>query len=663
MTKLLAIDDKPDNLISIKALLTLLIPESRVITACSGPEGIELATREHPDVILLDIHMPGMDGFEVCRCLKAANETAHIPIIILTAIKTDSKSRVKALELGADAFLGKPLDETELVAQVKVMLRIKQTEDILRRERDFLEESVRQQLKDLQESRDQYQALFEKSNDGIIICDFKGNIYNANKAACKMLDYSKNELKGIQIGSLHPLSELGAMEKALEEGGKQGGCRFESVFKNRQNKLIDVDVSSSIVDDAKGLIQVIIRDISRQKRYEQERKEMSKRIRHSQKMEAIGVLAGGIAHDFNNILFPIVGSVQMLAEDLPRDSTLKHHTDTIYAGTMRARELVTQILTFSRQSDQEMFPMKPHLVVKEVVKLISSTLPVTITIAHNIDPHTATILADPTHFHQIVMNLITNAYHSMEDERGKITITLKNINIPADMEGSSTVTKALKPGPHMVLSISDTGMGMDQDVIQRIFDPYFTTKAPDKGTGLGLSMVHGIVKGYDGEIVVNSIPKEGSTFYVYLPVTDKAFKVEKQRVEGTVLKGKGHILLVDDEQQVLSVEKRLLEKLGYSVEAHGSAESALTRFREEPQCFDLVLTDMTMPKMTGDQLARELIRIRPDLPVIICTGYSRQLTEESVRAIGIKGLLYKPVELSQLAGTLNSALSESATQP
>ncbi len=383
-------------------------------------------------------------------------------------------------------------------------------------------------------------------------------------------------------------------------------------------------------------------------------KDNEKKLRQTQKMEAIGALAGGIAHDFNNILFPLIGFTEMLQNDVPEDSKQREFTDEILKAALRAKDLVKQILAFSREADKEIKPLQIQLIVKEVVKFIRSTLPATITIKQNIDNHCGMVLADPTHIHQIAMNLITNAYHAMEDTGGTLTITLKET--ACDIH--HLPSPHLYPGNYALLSVADTGCGMNNATLEKIFDPYFTTKPKEKGTGLGLAVIHGIVKSYHGDIVVRSQTGQGSVFDIYLPRDADLHESMEQSQQIEIQKGSETVLLVDDEKPILKMEKQMLEGLGYRVETHTSAKEALAVFTSHPEAFDLVITDMTIPDMTGADLSLRLLERRPDIPIIVCTGFSEKISPEMAYTIGIKGFLTKPAVKSELGAIIRKVLDE-----
>lgn len=339
----------------------------------------------------------------------------------------------------------------------------------------------------------------------------------------------------------------------------------------------------------------------------------------------------------------------MLEDDLPVGSPLRENVQKVLIGAGKAKELVKQILIFSRQDESVVNPIKPHLVIKEAVNLVKSIFPSNIDVRTNIRSDTGIILADPTQIHQIVMNLMANAYQSMQQGGGQLTIELKN-----HTGGINENPTGSPPGKYVKLTIADTGTGIDQKIIHNIFDPYFSTKPADKGTGLGLSVVYGIVQKYKGDITVDSIVGKGTKFQVLLPVSDAAQKDDfliKDKAELEYV-GIGRVLLVDDDEAILSLGKKILERIGYTVDAYTSSRTALSYFKSSPATYDIVITDMTMPKMDGDELTREIKRVSPDLPVIICTGFSEAMTPERAQEIGASKLLLKPISKADLTRAL-----------
>jgi len=473
-----------------------------------------------------------------------------------------------------------------------------------------------------------------------------------NKAMADFLGMQKENLEGKKLRDILSKEEARAcitFNKEIFREKKQ--IRTEQWLKNGKEEPHAFYVVRTPKLDNNGNIEYVVctaHDITERKRMEKEKKKLEARLRQAQKMEAIGTLAGGIAHDFNNILFPILGYSEMLMNDAPDNSDLKRDLSIIFNGTKRARDLVKQILAFSRQREYDLKPIKVHLVVKEALKLIRSSIPATIDIMQNIID-CELVMADYTQIHQVAINLLTNAYHAMEKKGGKLKVTLKEVDLRVDD------LKGMPPGTYVRLTVSDTGIGMDQSTIDRIFDPYFTTKKEGKGTGLGLAVVHGIIKSHGGHISVYSELGKGSEFHVYLPVI-KAQQETKQIEIQPIKKSNERILVVDDEKMVVEIQQKMLKRLGYDVTSCTSSVEALKAFQANPDNFDLIITDMTMPNMTGDQLAQKIMEIRTDIPIILCSGFSEKMSNEKAKSLGIKKFLMKPVLIKDLSITIRRAL-------
>ena len=392
----------------------------------------------------------------------------------------------------------------------------------------------------------------------------------------------------------------------------------------------------------------IATDVTKLKDMELKQREYEDKIRQAQKMEALGALASGIAHDFNNILFPILGYAELLKEQLNVQNDDKSGLHEILAGAQRARDLVDQILTFSRQAEHKIAPLKPDIIVKEAIKLMRSTLPSTIRIEKYVAPDCQMIMADPTQIHQITMNLVTNAFHAMEHQGGTLTIRLENVQ---GLDHELNEDKS-----YIRLRVADTGVGMDETTLEKVLEPYFTTKPKGKGTGLGLSVVHGIIQEYSGEIKIHSELDRGTQIDIFIPTTDITKSENEHFQESPAKGGSERILLVDDEPQVLALEKEILTRQGYKVDAETSSKAALSKFKADPNRFDLIITDMTMPELTGDHLTQHIKETNPDMPVIICTGYSERINQERAMGLGINAYLTKPVSKTELVKTTRVAL-------
>lgn len=422
---------------------------------------------------------------------------------------------------------------------------------------------------------------------------------------------------------------------------------------NNEIARINDELDSRVRERTKELLnqtEKLKEEINGRQKSEARNRELKSKLIQAHKMESIGVLAGGIAHDFNNVLASIIGYTELAIEQVDKQSELDEFLQGIFAGGNRAKELVGQILTFARQADDDVKPVQISQTANETLSLVRASIPSTIEIRSDIRTN-ALVMGNETRIHQIMMNLFTNAYHAMEKTGGNIDFRVRDLN-----SGSAHLDNPeLSNGPWVKISISDTGTGIDKRILNSIFDPYFTTKKTGKGTGMGLAMVHGIVESYNGKINVESQPGHGSTFTIYLPATDKPSKVKPGLVQNAP-KGSERILFVDDEDAILQMNRILLSGLGYSVTAIASPLEALALFQKDPEAFDLVITDMVMPKMTGNALVEKLKRIRNDIPVILCTGYTTEISREKAAAMGINAFLLKPVTRNKLAETIRETL-------
>lgn len=428
-------------------------------------------------------------------------------------------------------------------------------------------------------------------------------------------------------------------------------CQITTAKGNK--KWIKAVCNPIVVDNKVIKLSGTFQDITEQREAEEEKETLRSQLQQSQKMEAIGTLAGGIAHDFNNILSVILGYTELAQTNLPEGSKASNHLGQSLIGLNRATELVKQILTFSRKSDQELQPIKVQTITKEVMKLLRSSLPTTIDIRKDIDYSCENVLADPTQIHQIILNLCTNSSHALRETGGIIAVSLKQVRL--DQEDIYKIID-LKPGSYVKLEVSDNGIGMEKEIQEKIFDPYFTTKKKGEGTGLGLSVVHGIVKTLSGDITVYSEPGKGTTFNVYLPVNASAKEIAPEKISITNITGNEHILIVDDDQDIVQMNKEMLENQGYTIYPFTDSVEALSVFEKAPAKFDLLITDMTMPQKTGAELSQEVLATRPDLPIILRTGFSDLINEEEAKRIGIKKYLMKPVRQNDLLAAVREVL-------
>jgi PAS domain S-box-containing protein len=512
---------------------------------------------------------------------------------------------------------------------------------------------VTQKLKDEAE-KIRLSAAIEQTSEVVVITDKNGRIQYVNPAFSIKTGYSRAEAIGqnprILKSGEHDREFYEKMWTTLLEGRAWNG---QLINRKKDGTRFWEDATISPVCDGEGQITnflAVKRDISKEKSLERQ-------LQQAMKMEAIGTLSGGIAHDFNNILSVMIGYGQMAKGRLEIDDPARTDIDQVLQAGDRAVDLVKQILTFSRQDTQEQFkPLSVQYLIKEVLKLLRSSLPMTIELDHSIQHDCSPILADSSQIHQVLMNLCTNAKQAIGGKYGRITVNLSEIQISEENDKIACLLHG--PGNYVDLEVSDTGSGMDRKLQERIFEPFFTTKAKDHGTGLGLAVVHGIVKKHGGEIVVDSAVGQGTTFHVYFPVQKVRTDVVQECVElEHGAGGNERIMVVDDESKIADVFQRMLGKLGYKVTIFTDSIEAASAFRKNPDGYDVVLTDMTMPKMTGAELAREVLALRPALPVIMTTGFSEIIDMEKAKRIGIKEFLLKPVKKEQLSEVVRKVLT------
>ncbi len=636
-----------DNPLSLRFLTRVLAEQGyRVRPATDGPLALQSVAAKAPDLILLDVKMPDMDGYEVCRRLKSDQRSRRVPVLFISALN-DLSEKVKGFQAGGVDYITKPFEAEEILARVEIHLSLKElTED--------LEEKVRERTEELQKSEENYRLLIESQADLVVKVDTEGRFLFVSPSYCRMFGKTEDELLGKTFMPLVHEEDRKATAEAMEGLYRPPHAihvEQRAMTKDGWRWLAWAD--TAVLDENENVTAIIGvgRDISERKQAEEDKKELEARLRQAMKMEAIGTLAGGIAHDFNNILGAIMGYTELGMLEAPKGSRLETYLNEVINATGRARDLVRQILTFSRQTEQQLKPTQISLIVKEALKLLRATLPSTIDIRQDV-ASTGIAMADPTQIHQVLMNLCTNASHAMEEKGGVLEVSLADLELDSDFASRNP---DIKPGPHLQLTVSDTGCGMPPEVLRRIFDPFFSTKEKGQGTGLGLSVVHGIVKSHGGTVLAYSEPAKGSSIKVYLPAIERRVAADA-REEKKLPTGTERILFVDDEPVLVDVGTHILETLGYRVAAKNSSREAWELFRSQPDGFDLVITDQTMPDMTGDELAREIIALRPDVPVIICTGFSAKVNEEKAREMGIKAFVMKPLVMREMAETIRKAL-------
>ncbi len=516
-----------------------------------------------------------------------------------------------------------------------------------------LEDQVAERTNELLISKEEWEKTFDAIPDLITLQDKNKKIVRANQATFDFFKMKPEELLSktcyqLFKGSSQLCSDCPSMTVPID------GKKHVNIIENKELDTTFQVTSALVLDDNNAMqyIVYIAQDVT-------EIKKLEKELTQAQKMQAVGTLAGGIAHDFNNILAAILGYAEIIKSNIPQNSVDEKYLNRLIAAGNRATELVKQILTFSRSSSQKSIPLRMDLIVKETIKMMRASLPTNIALETVIASQIDLIMADPTNIHQIIVNLCTNASHAIGKENGTIKVELSRINIdPDQLVGKD----AVKPGLFNLLTVKDTGRGMDNITMQRSFEPYFTTKKQGEGSGLGLAITHGIVAKCHGFITVESVPEEGSTFNIFLPCIEENIATSQgdTDVNPHLTGGTEHILIVNDETDIIEIENAYLTQLGYRVTRTTKSLEALAIFRAAPESFDLVITDQTMPDLCGDDLARAMLALRPSIPIILCSGYTSTLSEEEAYEIGIKCFIAKPLSQKFLSNAVRRVLDENS---
>ncbi len=512
----------------------------------------------------------------------------------------------------------------------------------------------------IRESEAKFRSIIEKSLDGVMLIDETGSLIEWNESQEKIYSTARAQVMGKKIWDVQfqfePKAERSdgkydSLKKLWQDFFEGGVDPFQdniqvTKIKRPDGKLRDIQQLYFTIDTEKGrMMASTVRDIT-------ERMVMEKQLLQAHKMEAMGTLAGGIAHDFNNILAGIIGYTEVALRKVGENSPLQRYLKQVITASKRATDLVKQILTFSRREDRKREPVKISSIVNEAVKLLRSSLPATIEISARIEAKDSFVLADPTQIHQVMMNLCTNASHAMKEKGGVLEVRLSEEIVEPG------IYKELQAGPHLRLSVSDTGPGIEPELLDKIFEPFFTTKEPGEGTGMGLAVVHGIIQSHNGHISVYSKVGDGTTFSILLPITFDV--IHKEETEAKAIpRGTERILLVEDDASLMEAEKDLLKELGYKVTAVRSSVEALEMFRTLSDRFDIVITDYMMPRMTGVQLSHKIQAIQPDIPIILCTGYSEVISQQKAAEMGIGDVIMKPIDLGHIADSIRRLLASS----
>ncbi len=774
--------------------MTQHIAGCHILLASDAPGGKELAAAHRPDCAIIDLDVAPEGGVTLCRQLKLSKARFPFPVLLYTSEEPDEAQKLSVFEAGADEFLYHRFDNMDMVAKVRVLLRIKRAEDELRSANKRLADLAGERSKTMREYEERFRLLFHASSDAILVLELasdgeSGAFVDVNDVACELTRYDRDEFLELGLKGLFPKSLMGNIQGRIESIVQHKQVFFETMVQDRDGKAIPVAMHTRVFDyGPRPIIIAVVRDLRRageatpeeadaETRYrsiaaqtgqmiydcrirtgeirwggamtqvtgfkpeelagfvwdkwkahvhpkdreenrqvfkeaidalgtyrleyrirhksgqyrhvedlgvvlagedgsayrilgtikdttarvqtESERRRLEREMQHSQKLESLGVLAGGIAHDFNNILAAIIGLTDLSLQDLEPTSDTYQDLEEALQAAHRAKELVQQILAFSRQTGEERSDLFLHIVVREALKLLRASLPATIEIIDSVDVHSGVVLANPTQMHQVIMNYCTNAAHAMREKGGVLEVRLVDVDL--DVRAAQAHPKLL-PGPYVLLSVHDTGHGMEPRVLNRIFDPFFTTKGPGEGTGMGLAVVHGIVMDHGGAATVESKPGRGTTIYTYLPRVQGRLsetQPEPEPVDG----GKERILFVDDEEGLIHFGQSFLPRLGYAAVFCKNGHEALKVFAQDPSAFDLVITDNVMPRMTGVELAETIRELRKDIPIILFTGFSEDITDARARKAGIQEIVLKPVLGSDLAKRIRRLLDHKANGP
>ena len=641
--RILWADDNADMRDYVRRLLS----EQYEVTVCGdGAAALASALANPPDLVLTDIMMPGVDGFALLKALREDQRTCTIPVVLVSA-RAGRESSVEGMEAGADDYLVKPFSARELLARVHTHLHLA---SLRRGAMAVLErEAEARRYAALHASEERVRAHAKVLDFAqVIVRDMEHRIVLWNRAAEELYGFAQEEAVGQISHTLlrtefpEPLPRI--QEELLETGAWKGELVHHA--KGWGRIVVTSNWSLHYTNGKPANIVETYTDVTALKKTEAA-------LAQAQKIQALGTLAGGIAHDFNNILTAIAGYVELLSEDLPAGDGSHEYVGEIRAASERAARLVRQILTFSRREEPERKVIRLQPVIEEALDLLRASIPAMIEIHSNFDPTTPNVSADATQIHQIVMNLGTNAAHAIGSSGGLIEVTLMPVPLDRDQAQASG---GLKAGRYVRLSIRDNGSGMDSGILERIFDPFFTTKAPGKGTGLGLAVVHGIVAAHGGGINVNSEPGKGTVFHLLFPAT-RAVAVSEAALQPTTPRGSGQrILCVDDERAVLAVMTRSLERLGYQVSSYSEPSDALNEFRARPEAFNLIVTDLGLRGMSGLDFAREVLRIRPGMPVLVASGHFGAEDQERAKQLGVSDFIFKPMKPTELGGKVSRFL-------
>jgi len=647
-SRILLVNDDPGTLAALKAAL---VDVGHDVVGCSTvAEAVICAQREPFAVALIDMQQPDETGLELLDLLRHMNGQVHVA---LNAAFRSLPSEKEITQRKTIIFFENAQSSSIVLNHVHRAFRAYVTHSIEELKADMATHTAA-----LEEQQARFQHLVEHIQEvfWIALPDHSKILYMSpryegvwGRNCANLVDHPHDLWDAV-----HPQDQEYVLTRVA--GGATAGfqAEFRIIRPNQAVRFLRIQ-TFPIRNSLGEVIRMagVAEDMTEERRVQETLVKTERQFRQASRMEAIGTLAGGIAHDFNNILTAILGYTELGLASVPKGSRTQRNLQEVMTAGHRAKHLVLQILAFSRQSGQGKKPTPIHTVIQEALKLLRATIPTTIEIRHSLMTK-ASVLADSTQLHQVVINLCTNAEYAMRETGDLLEIILEDWDVTEENVRS---VSGLQIGPHVRLTIQDNGAGMSSDVLERMFDPFFTTKPIGEGSGMGLAVVHGIVANHGGALLVDSMVGKGTKVEVYLP-TIPTSAWDGSGDQDLIPVGKETILFVDDEETIVRLGKELLSQLGYTVEVHTSSQEALNAFRHNPQRFDLVITDQTMPGLTGEALSRELLRIRPELPIILCTGFSHIITAEKAKALGIQAYLMKPLAIRDLAPIVRHVLNK-----
>ena len=647
-SRILLVSDDPGKLETLKAALDDAGHD--VVGSPTIGEAVTCAQREPFAVAVIDVQCPDETSVELLGLLTRKNN--KIQVVMNAAFQSLNSVKDTSHE-GSFTYFAKTDSASNLLNHAHRAFRAYATHSI-----EELQTGLATRTAALEEQQAHFQHLVEHVQEvfWIALPDHSKLLYMSpryetvwGRSCVSLFDHAHHLWDAV-----HPQDQEYVLTRVAE--GEVTGFQAEFRIVRPDQAVRFIRAQTFPIRNALGEVvrmAGVAEDMTEERRVQETLVKTERQFRQASRMEAIGTLAGGIAHDFNNILTAILGYTELGLASVPKGSRTQRNLQEVLTAGHRAKHLVLQILAFSRQSVQGKKPTPIHTVIQEALKLLRASIPSTIEIRHSLMTE-ACVFADSTQLHQVVINLCTNAEYAMREKGGLLEITLEDSEVTEEKVRS---VSGLQVGPHIRLTVQDNGTGMSPDVLERMFDPFFTTKPIGEGSGMGLAVVHGIVANHGGALMVDSIVGKGTKIEVYLPTIPTAVW-DGSGDQDSIPLGKETILFVDDEETIVRLGKELLSPLGYTVEVHTSSPEALNAFRQNPQRYDLVITDQTMPGLTGEALSRELLRIRPELPIILCTGFSHIMTAEKAKALGIQAYLMKPLAIRDLAPIVRHVLDK-----